>query len=97
MDNSDAVIIIGGGAGTRKVANRALIVGKPLIPLGIGSLTETAVDFWEKMFTGVMESSIPLEEFRKIGRKHNVATIAVNAIILAENLVFKQENNHAYL
>jgi|GEM_PF-2199792 len=97
VDNSDAVVIIGGGAGTRKVANRALSVGKPLIPLGIGNLTETAVDFWEKMFTGIMESPIPIEEFRKLGRKHNVATIAVNAVILAENLVFRQESNHDYV
>ncbi len=97
VDNSDAVIIIGGGAGTRKVANRTLSVGKPLIPLGIGSPTETAVDFWEKMFTGIIESPIPIEEFRKIGRKHNVETIAVNALILAENLVFKQESNNVHI
>ena len=93
VDNSDAVIIIGGGAGTRKVANRAISVKKPLIPLGIGSRTETAVELWENMFTRIMESAIPVEEFRKLGRKHNVATIAVNAITLAENLVLRRDNN----
>jgi hypothetical protein len=94
VDNSDAVIIIGGGAGTRKVANRAISVKKPLIPLGIGSRTETAVEFWENMFTGIMESAIPVEDFRKLGRKYNVATIAGNAITLAENLVLRRDNNH---
>jgi predicted Rossmann-fold nucleotide-binding protein len=94
VDNADVVIIIGGGAGTKKVANRTLIMGKPLIPLGVGNTTETAFDFWQKMFTGVMDSTIPLEEFRKIGPRHDVTTVAVNAVILAENLVLRQKNNH---
>ena len=86
VDNSDAVIILGGGSGTRKVANRALNAGKPLIPIGVGNSTEVAFELWQKMFTGVIDSPIELEDLRKIGHKQNIKTAAINALLLAENL-----------
>jgi len=87
VDNSDAVIILGGGSGTRKVANRALSAGKPLIPIGVGNPTEVAFEIWQKMFTGVIDSPIEIDDLRKIGHKQDVKTAAINALILAENLV----------
>jgi len=44
VEISDVVILLGGGAGTKDVAIKAQVVGKPLIPVGIGDSTEAAVD-----------------------------------------------------
>jgi predicted Rossmann-fold nucleotide-binding protein len=84
----DVVIVLGGGAGTRKLINHALSIGKPLIPIGIGDSTEAAFDTWQKMFTGFIESPIEIEDLKKIGHKQNQdkEILAVNALVLAEGL-----------
>jgi len=89
VDNSDVVIILGGGSGTKKVVNCALSVSKPLIPIGIGNPTEVAFDIWQKMFTGVIDSPIEIDDLRKIGHKQDVEMASVNALILAENLAVR--------
>jgi predicted Rossmann-fold nucleotide-binding protein len=89
VDISDAVIILGGGAGTKKIFNRAISVGKPLIPVGIGNPTEFAFDLWQRMFSGVIDAPITGDDLKKIGHKQDIETAAVNALILAENLALR--------
>ena len=86
VDTSDAVILLGGGRGTLKVANRALRVRKPLIPIGVGEPTSAAYDLWHKMLTGDIDSPIGIDDLRKIGDEQNKETLATNALILAEKL-----------
>jgi hypothetical protein len=89
INNSDVMIILGGGEETRSAAEYALSVRKPLIPIGSGDPSEAAVDIWQKMMTSshYVDSQIGLDDLRKIGPHRSNEQIALNAIILAENLV----------
>jgi predicted Rossmann-fold nucleotide-binding protein len=91
LDISDVVIVLGGGAGTRKVIRHILSIGKPLIPIGIGKPTDAAYDIWQKMITGFIESPFEGEDLKKIGPTQNIENVAVNALILAENLVGEEK------
>jgi len=86
IDNSDAIIILSGGYGTRGAADYTLSVGKPLIPIGIGDSTEVAVEFWQSMMEGLI-GEIGRDDLKKIGGNYNKERIAINAVILAEILV----------
>jgi len=87
VDTSDIVIVIGGGRGTLKVANRALSVKKPLIPIGVGEPASVAYDLWQKMLTGTVDSQIGIDDLRKIGKMTDDEALATVVIGLAEKLV----------
>jgi len=89
--NSNAVILLGGGKGTRKVLVRAQNKGIPIIPIGVGDSTEVAVDIWQKMLNGsyLIDSPIGRHDLKRIGPHQGIEKVAVNAIILAENLARK--------
>ena len=87
VDTSDVVIVIGGGRGTLKVANRALSVKKPLIPIGVGEPTSVAHELWHKMLVGSINSAIGIDDLRKIGDEHDKKILATNVIVLAEKLI----------
>lgn len=84
--NSDVIIILGGGAGTKKIANRALLLGRPLIPIGIGRPEEAAFSMWQQMLSGLIDSSLEVNDLQKIGHKQEKNIAATSAIIFAENL-----------
>jgi formylglycine-generating enzyme required for sulfatase activity len=86
VDNSDIVIILGGGDGTRKIVTKVLNSGKLLIPISLGDTATVSSSLWEKMLTGMMDSPIEVDDLRKIGNKQNPEVVALNAVILAEKL-----------
>jgi TIR domain-containing protein len=89
--DSDVVILLGGGKGTRKAAIKAQNIERPIIPIGIGDSTEVAVDLWQKMFNGSYLENSPIgrNDLKRLNHPHSIEKIAVNAIILAENLARK--------
>jgi hypothetical protein len=86
VDISDVVIIIGGGQGTKSVADYAFSIGKPLIPIGVGNPDEVAIDVWQEMFYGLHGGKIGRDDLMKISKRRSAEQIALNSIILAENL-----------
>ncbi|NOH01088.1 MAG: TIR domain-containing protein [Chloroflexi bacterium] len=87
VDISDAVIVIAGGPGTLKVANRALSVKKPLIPIGIGEPASASYDLWHRILIGDIDSQIGMDVLRKLGKTTDAEILAVDVINLAEKLV----------
>lgn len=92
--NSDAVIILGGGKGTREIANQVEVAGKPLIPIGVGDSKEAAVDIWQTMLKSSKyeETQIGYRDLRKIGNINDHEKLAVNAVILSEVLSRSHRN-----
>ncbi|MEM2126389.1 MAG: CHAT domain-containing protein [Candidatus Methanosuratincola sp.] len=92
VQRSDALILLGGRSGTRKIARQAQIAGKPIIPIGIGGPDETAVQLWYKI-GGDSVNSLPIipiqdEDRWKIGPgQRDFEEVALNAVLLAEKLV----------
>ena len=92
IGNSNAVIILGGGGGTRDVAQQAQIARVPLIPIGVGDVKEAAFDIWQNLLNnsrGTINSPIGRNDLKKIGNPTEHEKLAVNAVILAENLTRK--------
>ena len=92
---SNAIILLGGGDGTRKIARRAQLLGKPIVPIGIGVSDEAAVQLWHKMMGGDAGDLpfIPIdkEELQKIGPdQYDFESIALSAVLIAEKLDWAQ-------
>jgi hypothetical protein len=86
---SNAVILLSGGRGTRHTAQRVKDANKPLIPIGVGDPKEAAVEIWQKMLDGAEASAIGRHDLKRLGPSVNPEKLAVNAVILAENLARK--------
>lgn len=88
---SNAIILLGGGDGTRKIARRAQLLQKPIIPIGIGASNETAVQLWHEML-GEYAGDLPFipidkEELQKIGPgQPDFEKVALSAVLIAEKL-----------
>jgi hypothetical protein len=91
---SHAVILLSGGRGTRDTVQRVRAAKKPLIPIGVGDPTEAAVETWQKMVddSGLEDAPIGRHDLKKVGPSVNHEKLAVNAVILAENLARAQAN-----
>ena len=91
IDQSHAVIILGGGRGTRDTAQQVKVAKKPLIPIGVGDPKEAAVDIWQRMLISADTEDTPIgrHDLKKIGNLVNHEKLAVNAVILAEILARK--------
>lgn len=90
--HSSAVIILGGGRGTRDVAQQAEAVGIPLIPVGIGNAPEAAFEIWQRMLSKPesIKSAIGRNDLKKIGDPKDYDLLALNSVILAESLARKR-------
>jgi TIR domain len=89
--NSDVVILLGGGQGTRLAAIKAQNAGIPIIPIGVGDPKEAAVDLWQKMFndSALDHSPIGRNDLKRISSSQTNMNVAANAVILAENMARK--------
>lgn len=91
IQKSDAVILLGGGNGTRDAARQAQIMRKPVIPIGIGRREEAAVVLWHRVI-GEYEDDWPVIQIRKedlerIGpNQRDFYEIAISAVAIAEKL-----------
>jgi predicted Rossmann-fold nucleotide-binding protein len=91
IQKSNAIILLGGGDGTRKIARRAQLLQKPIIPIGIGASSETAVQLWHEMMGEYMGDLpfIPInkDELQKIGPNQNdFEKVTLSAVLIAEKL-----------
>lgn len=87
IDQSNAVIILGGGHGTRDVAKQVRIAEKPLIPIGVGNPREAAVEIWRKMLNReYADTLISRHDLKKIGDPVDHNKISVYAVVLVEIL-----------
>jgi predicted Rossmann-fold nucleotide-binding protein len=92
IDQSDAVILLSGGQGTRNTAKQVRVAKKPLIPIGVGNPKEAAVEIWQQMLVDADSEDSPIgrHDLRKLGPSDNHERLAINTVILAENLARKQ-------
>jgi predicted Rossmann-fold nucleotide-binding protein len=88
---SDAVILLSGGRGTKDTAQRVNAAKKPLIPVGVGDPGEAAVEVWQMMLVEADSGRSPIgrHDLKKLGPSVNPEKLAVNAVILAENLAHR--------
>jgi len=92
INHADVIIILGGENGTRGVADFALSIGKQLIPIPVGNPNAAAVEVWQEMVKKSQQgkSKIGIDDLGKLSRPRNTdEKIAVNAVILAENILRK--------
>jgi predicted Rossmann-fold nucleotide-binding protein len=95
IQKSDAVILLGGGDGTRDAARQAQIMRKPVIPIGIGRREEAAVALWHRIH-GKHDDDWPViqireEDLHSIGpNRLDFHEIAISAIAIAEKLARNQ-------
>jgi hypothetical protein len=92
VNQADAVIVLGGEHGTRGVADFALSIEKPLIPIPVGDPNEAAVEIWQEMIEESQQgkSEIGLDDLGKLSHpRYTFEQIAINAVILAENITYR--------
>jgi uncharacterized protein (TIGR00725 family) len=92
VQRSDAIILLGGGSGTAYVARQARIMEKPIIPIGIGTRTETSVRLWYQMESRGKDDLplIPIsdKDLQKIGpSQRDFDNVSVSAVLIAEDLI----------
>ena len=92
INQSDAVILLSGGQGTRNTAQQVRVAKKPLIPIGVGDPRDAAVEIWQQMLVDADSEDSPIgrHDLRKLGPSDNHERLAINTVILAENLARKQ-------
>jgi hypothetical protein len=89
---SDVVVLLGGGDGTKQVARQAQIAGKPVIPVGIGADNEFAVQLWHRMndkrIGDLPVTPIKPSYLHQIGpEQEDFDQVALSAVVVAEKLV----------
>lgn len=95
IKRSDAIILLGGGTGTEGVARQAQIMGKPIIPVGIGRDEEAAVRLWHKM-QGKYVDNLPIirieaDDLHKIGpSQQDLDKVSLSTVLITEKLVSNQ-------
>ena len=92
VQQSDALILLGGDKGTLNIARQAQIAGKPIVPVGVGRDDATAVQLWHKIRFDTVDNlpavPIPADDLSQIGPKQrNPEKIAFYAVLIAEKLV----------
>jgi uncharacterized protein (TIGR00725 family) len=88
IQKSHAIVLLGGGDGTMRIARRAELLEKPIIPIGIGRSDETAVILWRELQGKKIISS---DDLVLIGpEQKNDRAIAISAVAIAECLARKQ-------
>lgn len=92
IQQSQAIIILGGGRGTTNVVRQAQIMRKPIIPIGFGAPNETSVVVWHKLY-GRYQDNLPFIAIEKNdllqirSGQATCAQIALSSVCIAENLV----------
>jgi hypothetical protein len=91
----DVIILLGGGKGTEGVARQAQIMGKPIIPVGIGRDDEVAVKLWHRM-QGKYVDNLPIiqieaKDLQKIApQQQDLDSVSLSAVLIAEKLASRQ-------
>ncbi|MDY0095829.1 MAG: hypothetical protein RBT80_24300 [Candidatus Vecturithrix sp.] len=98
VEQSHAVIIIGGNKGTKSVVRQAQIMKKPIIPVRIREDNEISSIFWHKIYDQNSDSLpyIPIkkEDLQKIDtRQNDIEEVALSAVMIAENLVYTRNGS----
>lgn len=91
IKQSDAVVIIGGGNGTKEVAKRARELDKLLIPVGIGATTQASVLIWHDDFNKAESNSDSLlskDDLLRIGpSQYNLRDAAGSVLQICRKLL----------
>jgi len=93
VEQSHAVIILGGKNGTYAVVRQAQIMKKPFVPVRVGACDETSVILWHKMYHQDKDSlpytPIKKENLQKIdAQQDDFENVALSAVMIAENLAY---------
>lgn len=92
IQRSDAIVLLGGASGTDDVARQARILEKPIVPIGIGTCSETAVSLWHHM-QSEGKDDLPLIPIRaqylqRIGPdQRDFDKVSLSAVFIAEDLI----------
>jgi predicted Rossmann-fold nucleotide-binding protein len=94
IKSSDILILLGGSDGTKKVIQKAQTIGKPIIPIGVGTEYDAAVQLWHILINrpdlGLRKDDLQLisPEMKDLNQ------VALSAVLIAENLLKPKKEGH---